>query len=376
MEFGWTEEQLALRERVSAFLRDELPDDWEHIASQSPGSQAMTDFSRSFCPRLAAAGLLIPHWPAEYGGRDASTWDHFIIGELMWAAGEPRGPQYYNVNWIGPTIMQFGTPEQKELHLGRIRSGDVVWCQGFSEPSAGSDLAALRTKAARDGDRYVVNGSKIWTSYAGLAEYCFLLARTGSERKALSVFLVPMDRAGITVRPISSVVGDGDLHEVFLDDVEVRESERLGAEGAGWDVARYALNYERVGIPRYALALRTLDRAVAVLMRDDNFAPVARDAAATAYAACEAAKLLVYQVVDERAKDAPATGITSMARYAVITAEHRVAEFVLDWTPHLFVSEEEPMVATHHKRAIASGIAVGAAEIHLNLIARNVLELG
>src|SRR4029078_3057253 len=120
----------------------------------------------------------------------------------MWEAGEPRGPQYYNVNWIGPTIMAYGTPQQKELHLGRMRRGDVVWCQGFSEPSAGSDLAALRTRAVRDGDRYLVNGSKIWTSYAGLADFCFLLVRTGTERRDISVFLLPMDRPGITVRPI------------------------------------------------------------------------------------------------------------------------------------------------------------------------------
>lgn len=373
MNFGWSEEQEALRERVRSFLSANLPDDWAQTASLSPGSGAVTDFSRSFCPKLAEAGLLIPHWPAEFGGRDASAWEHFLIGELMWEAGEPRGPQYYNVNWIGPTIMKFGTAEQKALHLDRMRRGDVVWCQGFSEPSAGSDLAALRTKAVRDGDRYLINGSKIWTSYAGLADFCFLLARTGSERRSISVFLLPMDRPGITVRPIASVVGDGDLHEVFLDDVEVRVSERLGDEGAGWEIARYALNFERIGIPRYALGLRTLHRAVAALMSEGCFTESARTAAALAFAACEGARVLVYEVVDQRAKGSPPTNVTNMARYAIIMAEHRVAEFVLDWTPHLFASVEEPMIATHHKRAVASGIAVGASEIQLNLIARELL---
>ena len=375
MEFGWTQQQEALRSKVRSFLNEHLPGNWEEIAALSPGSEAVTAFSRQFCPKLAEAGLLAPHWPAEFGGSDASSWDHFIIGELMWEVGEPRGPQYYNVNWIGPTIMRFGSAEQKEFHVGRMQRGDVVWCQGFSEPSAGSDLAALRTKAERRGERYIVNGSKIWTSYARLADYCFLLARTGSERRAISVFLVPMDRPGITVRPISSVVGDGDLHEVFLDDVEVSEAERLGPENAGWDIARYALSFERVGIPRYALALRTLHRAVAALSADDAFNQAARHAAALAYAACEAARILVYEVVDERANGKPMSGTVNMARVAIVTAEHRVAEFVLDWTPHLFTSGEEPMVPTHHKRAVASGIAVGAAEIQLNLIARNLLEL-
>jgi alkylation response protein AidB-like acyl-CoA dehydrogenase len=376
MNFGWTEEQEAVRNKVRSFIETHLQHDWEEIASLSPGSEAVTNFSRSFCPKLAEAGLLVSHWPAEYGGTDASTWEHFIIGEQLWEVGEPRGPQYYNVNWIGPTIMKYGTPEQKQFHLDRMRRGDVIWCQGFSEPSGGSDLAALRTKAERKGDRYLINGSKIWTSYARLSEFCFLLARTGSERRAISVFLLPMNRPGITVRPIQSVVGDGDLHEVFLDDVEVLESERLGPEGEGWGVVRYALNFERVGIPRYALALRTLHRAVAALTKGNSFTEVARDAAALVYASCEAARLLVYEVVDERTRSNPSSGTTSMARNAVVIAERRVADFVLDFTPHLFASDEDPMVATHHKRAIAAGLAAGAAEIQLNLIARDVLGLG
>jgi alkylation response protein AidB-like acyl-CoA dehydrogenase len=272
--------------------------------------------------------------------------------------------------------MQYGTGLQQDLHLARMLKGDVIWCQGFSEPSAGSDLAALRTKAERKGDGYRVNGQKIWTSYARLAEFCFLLARTGVGRKEISVFLMPMDRKGITVRPIDSVVGDGDLHEVFLDDVEVLESERLGPEGRGWEVVRYALNFERVGIPRYALALRTLDRAVAKLQDSDSFGEGAQLAAALAHAACEAAKLLVYQAVDQRMKSSPDTGAASMARLAVVRAENQVADFVLDWTAHLFASDQQPMAATHHKRAISAGIAGGAAEIQLNLIARNVLGLG
>jgi len=376
MEFGWTEEQEDLRVKLRSFLAASLPENWETIASQSPGSQAVTDFSKEFCPKLDDAGLLIPHWPEEFGGRNASPWEHFIIGEVLWEAGEPRGPQYYNVNWIGPTIMQYGTQEQQDLHLGRIRKGDVIWCQGFSEPSGGSDLAAMRTKAEREGHRYVINGQKIWTSYARLAEYCFLLARTGTGRKEISVFLLPMDRPGITVRPIDSVVGDGDLHEVFFDDVEVFDSERLGPEGKGWEIVRYSLNYERVGIPRYALALRTLNRTVAELQEDGDFGDATQQDAALALSACEAAKILVYEAVDQRTKGAPDTGIASLARVATVRAENRVAEFVLDWVPHLFASVEQPMVATHHKRSIAAGLAAGAAEVQLNLVARNVLGLG
>lgn len=376
MEFSWNQEQVAVRNRIRSFIDANLPEDWERTAALSPGSQAVTDFSKEFCPKLADSGLLLSHWPEEFGGRNASPWEHFIIGEQLWEAGEPRGPQYYNVNWIGPTILQYGTPEQKELHLGRMQQGDVIWCQGFSEPSGGSDLGALRTRAVQDGDRYVVNGQKIWTSYARLAEFCFLVVRTGDRRREVSVFLLPMDRQGITVRPIDSVVGDGDLHEVFFDDVEVFESERLGVDGAGWDVVRYSLNFERVGIPRYALALRTLHSAVHDLEECGRFDAAAKQAAAQAYSTCEAARMLAYEAVDQRMKSAPGTGIASMARYAIVLCERQVADFVLDWTPHLFVSDRSPMVATHHKRAIAAGLAAGAAEIQLNLIARDVLGLG
>lgn len=376
MEFGWTDDQQALRARLEAFLAAQLPADWETTASLSPGSQAVTDFSKLFCPRLADEGLLASHWPVEHGGAGASAWDHFIIGEVLWEAGEPRGPQYYNVNWIGPTILAYGSEEQKARHLARMLAGDVIWCQGFSEPSGGSDLGAIRTRAERDGDRYRVNGQKIWTSYARLAEFCFLVVRTGPARRDVSVFLLPMDRPGITVRPIASVVGDGDLHEVFFDDVEVLESERLGPEGKGWEVIRYSLDYERVGIPRYALALKTLNRAVEELQGEGCFTAEASLAAASALSACEAARMLVYEVVDKRMRGRPDTGSASMARHAVVCAERAVAEFVIDWTPHLFTSNAAPMVATHHKRAIAAGLAAGADEIQLNLVARDVLGLG
>src|SRR5271163_55918 len=130
MEFGWTKQEEAVREKVRSFLKTHLLSDWQETASLSPGSEAVTNFSRIFCPKLADAGLFFSHWPREFGGSDASAWEHFIIGEQMWEAGEPRGPQYYNVNWIGPTIMKFGTAGQKELHLSRMRQGNVIWCQG------------------------------------------------------------------------------------------------------------------------------------------------------------------------------------------------------------------------------------------------------
>ena len=254
MEFAWTAEQLAFRKRLRDLLDNELLIGWEDAAKHGPGGDSVVAFASRFCPALASHGLLVRHWPREYGGEDGKPWEHFILGEEMFAAGEPRGPQYMNVNWIGPAIMRYGKPEQKRFHLPQIANGTAFWCQGFSEPSAGSDLASLRTRAVKTADGYVINGSKIWTSYATAAEYCFLLARMGESKKGISVFLVRMDTPGIDVRQIKGIVADGSLNEVFLTDVKVREADRLGEDGRGWEVVTHALAQERVGSAKYAYA--------------------------------------------------------------------------------------------------------------------------
>src|SRR5690606_18192991 len=209
------------RKKIREFLDRELPDNWSEDYAHGVGSVTQIDFSREFCPKLAAEGLLLPQWPKEWGGQDGEPWEQFILAEEMKFVGEPRGPQYMNVNWLGPTLMKYGTPEQQAEHLPRVAAGTVVWCQGYSEPGAGTDLAALQTKAERLGDAYVINGSKIWTSYAGKADWCFLLARTGAGRKDISIFLVPMTSPGVTVVPMPGLVEDGHLHEVFFTDVQV-----------------------------------------------------------------------------------------------------------------------------------------------------------
>lgn len=376
MNFNWTEEQAALRSRVRALLARELPPDWEHISRHGPGSPEQTAFSMQFCPKLAAEGLLVPHWPVAHGGRGAPAWEHFILGEELFAAGEPRGPQYMNVNFIGATLMKYGTPQQQARYLPDMAAGRSVWCQGFSEPSAGSDLAALGTRAELRGDAYVVNGSKVWTSYAGMAQTCFLLARTGTGKGGIAIFLVPMDTPGITVRAIPSLIGHGDIHEVFFDDVVVPATARLGEEGQAWAIISYALGLERVGLARYAFSRRVLDRMVAELQAQGLFADDAvRTQAARALAACEAARLLVYRVVDQRARGLPPSAEANLARVAVVAADHAVSDFALDHFGDALCGDAWPLVLAHHERAIAAGIASGAAEIQLNLVAHDWLQL-
>ncbi len=378
MNFEWTPEQRELRDRVRALLRRELPSGWDGLSRHGPGSREVTDFSLRFCPRLAEEGLLVPHWPREWGGRDAPAWEHFIIGEEMWTAGEPRGPQYMNVNFIGSTLMRYGTPAQQARYLPPMAAGRAIWCQGFSEPSAGSDLAALRTRAERRGERYVIDGAKIWTSYAGLAQTCFLLARTGDAagKGGIAIFLVPMDTPGITVRPIPSLMGAGDIHEMFFDAVEVPEDARLGAEGQAWSIIGHALSHERVGIARYAFSRGVLDRMVRLLQARGAFQDtVVQARAGQALAACEAARLLVYRVVDLRARGLPPTADAHLARVAVVAADHAVADFGLGFLADTFTGDAFPLYLSHHERAIAAGIASGAAEIQLNLVAYDHLHL-
>jgi alkylation response protein AidB-like acyl-CoA dehydrogenase len=373
MEFAWDDKQAAFRSTVRDFLKANLPADWESLA-HGPGSEAQTRFSKEFCAKLASAGLLVPHWPARWGGREADPWISFILAEEMWAVGEPRGGQYMNVNWIGPTLMKFGTAQQQERYIPPMARGETLWCQGFSEPEAGSDLASLRTSAERHGSRYRINGQKIWTSYAGAADTCFLLARTGQGKNGISIFLVPMDTPGITVRNIPSLIGDGDIHEVFFDDVEVPDTAMLGSEGDAWNITRAALSLERVGIPRFALACRMLERAVASLKRADRMGPDSCVQAARARAACEVARLYSYQIIDQRRHGTPTGPEASAARVATVSCERLVAEFVVEHCPDA-LSGGDPMLLAHHQRAIVAGIASGAAEIQLNLVATELLRL-
>jgi len=378
VEFAWAEEERAFREELRRFLDETLPDDWEEISKGGPGSEAQADFSRDFCATLAERGWLTQSWPREYGGSDASAWRHAVLGEEMWRIGEPRGPQYMNVNWIGPTIMRYGTEEQKRGHLPRISRGDVLWCQGFSEPEAGSDLVALRTAARREDDHYVVDGTKIWTSYANHAEFCFLLVRTDPESKrhrGISVLLVPMDTPGIEVREIPSVVGERYFHEVFFTDAKVPVACRLGPEHEGWEVVSYALQYERVGAARYARAALTLDR-LAEHARERGVLddPRIQERLGQARARCEAARLLSYRVIDLRAKGEPPTADTNVARVAATRAERAVAELALE----VFGADAlayGSFADSQFRMAMTAGVAVGTTEINLNLVASRLLGL-
>jgi alkylation response protein AidB-like acyl-CoA dehydrogenase len=281
-----------------------------------------------------------------------------------------------NVNWIGPTLMKFASAAQKEEHLSRIAAGSVIWCQGFSEPQAGTDLAALKTRATRTDKGYVINGSKIWTSYANGADWCFLLTRTAPERRAISVFLIPMTTPGIEVHKIPGIVEEGHIHEVFFRDVEVPFSALLGEEGKGWEIVTHALSLERVGIPRYHLGRIAINDAVAQLTREGRFNdPIIRAAAARIIAKLEAARWATYVVVDQRAKQQPANAMTNIARVSNAEAVTDTLNFLAEYVPDCLTSRNEPYLTLFYRYAITNTIASGAYELQLNMIAQRGLNL-
>lgn len=378
MDFDWSDADRTYRGELQRFLESTLPDDWDERSKDGPGSDAVAAFSREFCPKLAERGWLTQHWPEAHGGAAASAWRHIILGEEMWSAGEPRSSQYMNVNWVGPTIMHFGTDAQKERYLPPIARGEAFWCQGFSEPEAGSDLVSLRTAARRDGDAYLVNGSKIWTSYVNHAQHCFLVVRTDPEsrrHRGISVLLCPMDLPGIEMREIPSVVGDRYFFEVFFDDVRVPADCLLGSENAGWDVVTYSLAFERVGAARYARAARTLD-ALAALAAERGQLESERvlEKLGEARALCEASRLLTYRVIDLREKGRPPSADTNLARIAGTRAELAVADLALElFGPEAL--EHGHFAEAHFRLAMTAGVAVGTTEVNLNLVASRFLDL-
>jgi alkylation response protein AidB-like acyl-CoA dehydrogenase len=375
MEFGWSEAQNAYRAQVRQALDDFLPENWEEISRGGMGSAPQIDFSRVFAPKLAERGLLTPQWPKEFGGNDATPWEQFILAEEMKSANEPRGPQYMNTNWIGPTLMRYGSEEQKAEHLPRISAGTVIWCQCYSEPGAGTDLAALQTRAERRGDVYVVNGQKIWTSYSYRADWCFLLARTGSGRKEISIFLVPMSTPGIEVKPFPGLVEEGHLNEVFFTDVEIPVSARLGEESRAWEIILYALSFERVGIPRYHIGRQVLERVVKQLQAEGRFDDdVVRSRAAAISARFEVARLLTYLVVDQRAKAMPPSVDANVSRVSAAEAVIDLMDFIAEYVPDALAGGDHKLNA-FYRGNLSSTIAAGTYEIQLNLIAQQALGL-
>ncbi len=380
MDFEMGEDVARLRRDLRDLVTERLPSDFLGAFTDD---SADLEATQSFCRVLADRELLCPAWPTEWGGQDASVWIQTAVREEMWAHHEPRGPQYMGVNWVGPTIMRHGTPEQQQKHLPLIAGGEVIWCQGFSEPDAGSDLASVQTSARRDGDGWYISGQKIWTSYATMAQWCFLLTRTSKGEKkhnGLTIFLVPMSDPGIEVRPIASMVGPHHLNEVFFDEVWVTEADVMGAVDKGWEVVQEVLAFERVGIARYARCERLLVRAPSALGDAWHGLPEElRTRWAEMLVRCRRARLLAYRVVATQQRGSVRPGDVAAYRIAVTLLDQHSADVLIEIAGLFDATGDDAIyfkkeVHDHWRYAQASTVASGSTEVQRILLARSLIN--
>jgi pimeloyl-CoA dehydrogenase large subunit len=260
MDLRFTAEELAFRDELRRFFRTELPDDIRRkmVGSRKLDKQDIIVWQRI----LNKKGWAVANWPAEWGGTGWTPVQQYMFLDELQQAPAPA-PLGFGVTMVGPVIIAFGSDEQKRRYLPRIANLDDWWCQGFSEPGSGSDLASLRTAAKRDGDHYVVNGQKTWTTLAQHADWIFCLVRTDGQAKkqeGISFLLIDMKTPGITVRPIITIDGGHEVNEVFFDDVRVPVENRVGEENKGWDYAKYLLGRERMGIARVGVSKERIRR--------------------------------------------------------------------------------------------------------------------
>src|SRR5690349_1111496 len=259
MRLQLSPEMESFREEMRTFFTTQVPQEIRDTVAAH--GHPTPDQYRESQRTLNAAGLAVPHWPVEWGGRDWTPLQRHIWREEMQLASVPE-PLAFNTSMIGPVLAQFGSQELKERFLAKTANLDIWWCQGFSEPDAGSDLASLRTTAVREGDEYVVNGQKTWTTLGQYADWIFCLVRTDpnapKKQRGISMLVFPMDTPGITLRPIELIDGGFEVNEVFFEDVRVPAENLIGEENRGWDYAKFLLGNERAGIARVGATKRLL----------------------------------------------------------------------------------------------------------------------
>jgi 3-oxocholest-4-en-26-oyl-CoA dehydrogenase alpha subunit len=275
MDFKFTPEEEAFRTEVKEFLKQELKPGWdEDFDSESElGVEVQGEFAKQFNKKLADRGWLAIAWPKQYGGMEASVMQQVVYNEEMAYAGAPVGFNM-GVAWVGPSLMLYGTEEQKNEFIPKITNLEHTWCTLYSEPAAGSDLAAVETKAVRDGDDWVINGQKIWTTGAHRSNWGWLAARTDPDapkHKGISMFLVPMDAPGISIRPLVNMAGNHGFNEVFFEDVRIPANYLVGTENMGWYMLAVALDFERSSIAGSARIRRALGELVSFAKENPQF---------------------------------------------------------------------------------------------------------
>ena len=375
MDLTFSEQETAFRDELRQWLADNPP-------PPEPGGDAGEDahykWRRDWQRQLYDAGWAAPQWPSAYGGRDASLTQSAIYFEELGRARVPMAANVLGLLLGGPTLMVWGTDEQKERYLAPILSGEEIWCQGFSEPDAGSDLAALKTRAVRDGDDWVVTGQKVWTSGAQYSKWCMLVARTdrdAAKHKGLTYFLMDMEQEAVQVRPLRQITGEAEFNELFIEEARIPDANVVGGEGNGWKVALTTLMNERAGLG-FALQVRLrqlLDDLVEEAQRRDVLDAHA-DALADLHVRCESIRLLAWKGLTDIEKYGQPGPEGSLVKWLWSDTNQRLTQLAAD-----VVGPEALTGGTRWSyellRARGNTIEGGTTEVLKNIVAERVLGL-
>ena len=388
MEFAFSAEDDAFRRELTEFIRQEHTPEWDDADRGS--DEAGWTATKQMRQKLADRGWLTMHWPEEYGGQKASPVRSTVFNDEMTYYRAP-GRDNFGVRMMGATLMMHGSEEQKRLHLPPVARGEVQWCQGYSEPETGSDLASLNTRAVRDGDEFVINGSKIWTSMGHRGDWIMLLARTDPDapkHRGISFFLVDMKTPGIQVRPIIDMAGRHNFNQVIFDNVRVPARNLVGEENRGWYVAVTLLDFERSGIDYSSNGRRLLDdtwRYATDTKRDGQVlaqVPWVRNLMADRYIECEVARLIAYNVAYMQGEGLVPNKEASMSKVFGSETVQRVTKSCMEvlgmygflnrqdkWAPL------EGRIQENWLTSFSGTIAAGTSEIQRNVIASRGLGL-
>jgi len=393
VDFTLTADQEALRRRVRAWLTANIPDDWKKFGlSEVPRPEAY-DFLRKWQKRLYDAGFIGLTWPKESGGQGLTFMEEMIVQEEMALQKAPPMLNILGVGMAGPTINAYGTEEQKKRYPAKILSCEEIWCQGYSEPNSGSDLASLQTRAVKDGDSWVINGQKVWTSLAHIADFMMLLARTDPDapkHKGITYFLLDMKSPGVTVKPLKQITGDAEFNEVFFDNVRVHERQVLGGVNNGWAVGLTTLMYERLALG-FGLQVRlriTLESLIDMARRMEKHGrgvtkdPVMRQKLAALWIDTEALKYTGARAVTKLLRGELPGPEASTGKMGWVETHQRLQELAMEIQgPYAMLARGGDLAVDNgvwqysFLRSRANSIEGGTTEIQKNIIGERVLGL-
>jgi alkylation response protein AidB-like acyl-CoA dehydrogenase len=376
MDLTFNERELSFREQLRAWLAENPPDP----EPSDGGEEAHFAWRRQWQRRLYDAGWAAPHWPTEFGGRGASLTESAIYFEEIGRARVPLPANVLGLLLGGPTLMVWGTDEQKERHLAPILSAEEIWCQGFSEPDAGSDLASLKTRAAERDGEWVISGQKVWTSAAQFSKWCMLVARTDPDapkHKGLTYFLMDMEQEGVQVRPLRQITGESEFNELFIDGARIPPENVIGGVGNGWKVALTTLMNERAGLG-FALQVRLrhlLDDAFALAAERGLLEnPLYADALAELHIRCESIRLMAWKGLTDIERYGQPGPEGSLVKWLWSDTNQRLTELCAE-----IVGPQALIAGTSWSyellRARGNSIEGGTTEVLKNIVAERVLGL-